>query len=277
MTYSDSEEGVRVVMSSAQLAAVLTNETISSSATLTNRLWGGARVVGGLVELVGAGILCAVPEPTMASKVGCVVFGMHGADTTTAGAHQLWSGREADSLTQQGATKLAQTAGAGSGTAKAIGLAVDIAVPVALSAVLGTVRVAAIHAGNIKLVQHEAVAGGSAGGHTILKHVGRTEQELRKRLTMEPRIPRASSFSTLRIAESAVSKVMKTNAAKIRAWAQTSPASVLVLSGDVGKTVGYGVVRSTGQLVNMRKVMVVLRYKTYNGQPYFILTSYPIP
>ena len=71
-------EGIPVVLSAVQLAAVLLQETVDEAATATNRLWGGLRVVGGVLELLGAGVLCVAPEPTMASKAGCVVFGAHG-------------------------------------------------------------------------------------------------------------------------------------------------------------------------------------------------------
>ena len=72
-------DGIPVVLSAVQLAAVLLQETVDEAAT-ANRLWGGLRVVGGVLELLGAGVLCVAPEPSMASKVGCVVFGAHGAD-----------------------------------------------------------------------------------------------------------------------------------------------------------------------------------------------------
>jgi hypothetical protein len=72
---SQDEEGVRVVLSSVQLAAVLTQESISESATLSNRMWGGLKLVGGVLELAGAGVLCVAPEPMMVSKAGCVILG----------------------------------------------------------------------------------------------------------------------------------------------------------------------------------------------------------
>src|SRR5215204_1525673 len=89
VSMTQEAEGVRVVLSPVQLAAVLADESISEDATWTNRLWGGLRLVGGVAELAGGGVLCLAPEPTMASKVGCVVFGVHGADTTAAGARQV--------------------------------------------------------------------------------------------------------------------------------------------------------------------------------------------
>ena len=73
-------DGLRIVLSPPQLAAILTEASISENETLANRLWGGLWVAAGVVELLGAGVLCAVPEPTLLTKAGCVVFGLHGVD-----------------------------------------------------------------------------------------------------------------------------------------------------------------------------------------------------
>lgn len=43
---------------------------------------------------------------------------------------------------------------------------------------------------------------------------------------------------------------------------------------DVGKNVGYTLFKESGKLINSSKVTVILRHKTYNGMPYFILTAY---
>ncbi|MBB5408286.1 hypothetical protein HDG34_002222 [Paraburkholderia sp. HC6.4b] len=75
---------MRVVLSAPQLAAVLSRQSISPTEMLSNRLWGGLQVVGGVLEMVGAAPLCVLPEPTMASKAACVVFGVHGSDTASA-------------------------------------------------------------------------------------------------------------------------------------------------------------------------------------------------
>ncbi len=65
-----NEDGLTIALSPVQMAAILTSGTITTQATLTNRLWGGAKVLGGVLELLGAGVLCLTPEPTMATKAG---------------------------------------------------------------------------------------------------------------------------------------------------------------------------------------------------------------
>ncbi|MBB5498268.1 hypothetical protein HDG37_002468 [Paraburkholderia sp. MM5384-R2] len=94
MSYQQDSDGVRVVLSAPQLAAVLSRQSISPTEMLSNRLWGGLQVVGGVLEMVGAAALCVLPEPTMASKAACVVFGVHGSDTASAGLRQIWTGRD---------------------------------------------------------------------------------------------------------------------------------------------------------------------------------------
>ncbi|HET8933974.1 MAG TPA: RNase A-like domain-containing protein [Polyangiales bacterium] len=276
---SEQEEpGIRIAMSSVQLAAVLAGETLDEPATFTNRVWGGLRIVGGTLELVGAGALCLAPEPTMASKAGCVVFGLHGSDTLVAGVRQAWTGHDTAALTQVGSAKLAQTMGADPATANRIGLAVDIGIPLAMSAWLGAARLASVRGGRIRLAEHEAEAGSRLGGHTIARHVGQTEVQLRARLTAAPRLAVVSTFADLRAAEDAISKVLQLEAAAIKTWAQSSnPNWKLELTRDLGRAIGTGVVRRTGALVRLTKVRIVLRYQSYNGMPYYVLTAYPVP
>lgn len=102
---NDSNE-VRIVLSPVQLAAVLSDASISEGETLSNRLWGGLGVVGGVVEMFGAGVLCAVPEPTTLSKIGCVVVGVHSLDTVQASARQVWTGRQISTDTYNSAVVL---------------------------------------------------------------------------------------------------------------------------------------------------------------------------
>jgi hypothetical protein len=257
------------------LAAVLADDSISEDATWTNRLWGGLRLAGGVVELAGAGVLCLAPEPTMASKVGCVVFGVHGADTTVAGARQILSGCDIRIVTHSGAAALASALGASPGSAHAIGMTVDIAVPFAVAGWVGAARVASIRAGRISLVQHEAQAGSRLGGHMILKHVGKTEAELRARLVAERDIKAASSFTTLGHAEKAISSGLRANAFQIQAWAKgagTGAGRFLVIVHDGGSVVGQTVPRLSNQLRQTSKIQIVLKRETYNNMPYYILT-----
>ena len=66
----DEVEGMTIALTPVQMAAVLDGQDVPESASLSNRLWGTVGLVGGVVELVGAGILCVAPEPTPNCRAG---------------------------------------------------------------------------------------------------------------------------------------------------------------------------------------------------------------
>ncbi|WP_318011315.1 hypothetical protein [Brenneria tiliae] len=93
------EEGLQIVMSPVQLAAVLSDKTVTEAETVSNRLLGGLGVALGAVELIGAGALCLAPEPTTLTKAGCVVVGAHSIDSINAAADQVITGRDTRTAT----------------------------------------------------------------------------------------------------------------------------------------------------------------------------------
>jgi hypothetical protein len=271
MSYQQDSDGVRVVLSAPQLAAVLSRQSISLTEMLSNRLWGGLQIVGGVLEMVGAAALCVLPEPTMASKSGCIIFGVHGSDTAAAGLRQVWTGQDTATLTQQGTTKLAEAMKASPDMANNIGLSVDMVVPLGFAGSIKAARAARVTMGRINLEMHEAKAlNPRLGGHTIKEHIGKSEEYLRARLKKYPKMDVASSFHDIGTAELAISKVMQNNSLKIQSWAQSQPSYFLVLNERVGSSVGYGVVRETEELVRLHGVRVVLKCETYNGMPCYI-------
>lgn len=50
-----NEDELRIALSPVQLAAVLSDESVTEGETLSNRLLGGLGLAGGVVELMGAG------------------------------------------------------------------------------------------------------------------------------------------------------------------------------------------------------------------------------
>ncbi|NJM83031.1 MAG: hypothetical protein HC844_11510, partial [Tabrizicola sp.] len=128
-----------------------------------------------------------------------------------------------------------------------------------------------INAGRIRLIQHEATTTGrgAIGGHTILKHVGQTEAQLRQRIidtaTLR-RPPRAiSSFDDIASAERFISSAFRSQKSAIEAWARSATTNNFVAEVAMGRVVGRGVIRSTGQLVELRKLQIVLKKETYNA------------
>ncbi|MEE4706648.1 hypothetical protein V2K55_13195 [Pseudomonas alliivorans] len=65
-----SDDGsFRVILNFAQMAAILAHESLTPAEIMSNRIFGSLRLVGGIIELAGSGVLCALPEPTMISKL----------------------------------------------------------------------------------------------------------------------------------------------------------------------------------------------------------------
>eukprot|EP00913_Durusdinium_trenchii_P010529 g9873.t1 len=162
-------------------------------------------------ELLGAGALLAAPEPTMLTKAGGAALGAHGVDQCIAGGRQVWTGRDVRSFADRGASALARSLGASPGAARNVGLAAEILVPVGGAILANAVRTGAIRGGRIVLMRHEAVNQASrVGGHTIARHVGRTEAELRARIaaTASARRPPPviSTFDDLATAERAITR-----------------------------------------------------------------------
>ena len=67
-------EGLEVVLSPLQLAAILENDSIDQGSCLSNRFWGAASVVGGAMELIGAAALFLAPEPTTVTSTTYAFF-----------------------------------------------------------------------------------------------------------------------------------------------------------------------------------------------------------
>ena len=51
------DEGLEIVLTPLQFAAVLEGDSIEESSSWSNRFWGAATVVGGAVEMVGGAAL----------------------------------------------------------------------------------------------------------------------------------------------------------------------------------------------------------------------------
>ena len=266
----ENQDGLEIALTPIQLAAVLEGETLEESESLSNRLWGAATLVGGAIELVGAGVLLLTPEPTTVTKIAGGALGVHGVDTASAGIVQIVSGRTRTTLTSQAATAAAEALGADPGTASGVGLAVDISVPL-IAGFAGAARALAVRRGAIRLASEEA-----AGGHTIARHVARTEAQLRARLAAEPKLMAASTFRNLQEAERLISEAVRANKAAIKAWAKLATSGqTKAFPYDAGRIVGQGVIRSTGQLQDLSKMVVVLRKVQQQNRIYFVLTAYP--
>src|SRR5262245_56761976 len=248
-------EGLRVILSPVQLAAVLEGEHVTAHEITMNRLWGSVKILGASLELAGASTLLLAPDPT-ATKVGGLALGAHGSDLFATGLRQVWTGKSEKTLMEQTATATALSLGANETQAERAAMIVDVAVPLFAGAVAAAARAAEIRAGRIILIEHEAREG-VQGGHSILKHIAQTEEQLQARLAVQGGIKTASSFESIRTAEGVLSQAVRLNATQIRTWAAAAKAGdVLEITYDAGKTIGYGVARASGKMELMQKVLM---------------------
>jgi len=121
------------------------------------------------------------------------------------------------------------------------------------------------------LAAHEA-----AGGHTLLKHVGQTEEQLAARLASERGISAASTFTSRAIAEAAVSNAIDANATRIGAWLG-GKADRLVVTQSLGSPIGTSLARGASQAITATSVRIVLERDAALATGYRIVTSYPVP
>jgi hypothetical protein len=277
------QDEFRVTLSLAQMAAILERESLSPYEISTNRVIGSLRLVGGIIELGGAGVLCAIPEPTMISKVGCVALGVHAADQLAAGAHQIVTGRETDSYAFKAGMSAAEVMGASRTTGQVVGLAAEFAVPLSTASLYNAFRVSSVRAGRMTIVagnQSPHVPRNSVGGHVIRDHVNMGFVGVHKRLRKVRGANAISVFTNLDVAEWAVSQVLKANKYKIAINSKLSlfrKNKRLSMRMDVGTTVGWGVTRiAPDSPVYMHKVVVVVEFVEYNHMPAYVITAYPV-
>ncbi|MGC1383281.1 MAG: RNase A-like domain-containing protein [Candidatus Acidiferrales bacterium] len=113
------------------------------------------------------------------------------------------------------------------------------------------------------------------GGHTLKKHVGRTDQELRERLDRERNISAASTWTNRELAEEAVNQTLQHNS-KLERWLDRGgrkPNLVLDYHGSPSHPVGRCVARGSTEAVPAYDALIVL--KAYGDRDFYVLTTYP--
>jgi hypothetical protein len=111
------------------------------------------------------------------------------------------------------------------------------------------------------------------GGHTLRKHVGRTDNELRERLSREQDISAASTWTDRATAEETVAAALGAEGRKIENWCERGHRrSNLALHFDAGRVIGRSLRRGTDQSVPCKEAVIVLRA---DGDGFYVLTTYP--
>ncbi len=131
------EDGLKIILTPVQLAAILVNSQITAHEMLINRVGAFGNLLVVAAQLAGA--LLATPEPTMLTKVTGSLLAAHGFDQGQAAVRQLWTGQTTEDFTQKageasarvlGASERAShLAGVGLDTASSFALGLEVAVP----------------------------------------------------------------------------------------------------------------------------------------------------
>jgi toxin YxiD len=111
------------------------------------------------------------------------------------------------------------------------------------------------------------------GGHTLRKHVGRTDDELRERLARERDISAASTWTDRAAAEETVAAALRAERGRIESWTRRGDRRPnLALHFDAGRVIGRSMVRGSDQSEPCTRAVIVLRGY---GDGFYVLTTYP--
>ena len=117
----------------------------------------------------------------------------------------------------------------------------------------------------------------SMGGHTLARHVGKTDAELAERLRRERDISAASTYTDRAAAERSVGAALASGGRKLADWQSRSgrrPNLVLHYSEPSRRPIGRSLERGHSQAVPCSRAIVVLRWQDRSGR-FYVLTSYP--
>jgi hypothetical protein len=112
------------------------------------------------------------------------------------------------------------------------------------------------------------------GGHTLSRHLGRTDAELRERLAREPNISAASTWTDRDTAEVTIAEALRAERGRIDNWLRRgTPRTNLALQYNAGRAIGRSLRRGDGHTVDCTRAVIVLRADGPNS--FYVLTSYP--
>jgi hypothetical protein len=113
------------------------------------------------------------------------------------------------------------------------------------------------------------------GGHTLARHVGRTDDELRERLRREPDISSASTYPDRATAEAVVGAALSSAGRSFHAWRnRTGRRPNFVLHFAAQHIIGRSIARGRPEPAFCEEALVVIRWDD-RRQRFYVLTSYP--
>jgi len=112
------------------------------------------------------------------------------------------------------------------------------------------------------------------GGHTLDKHVGRSDQELRERLDAERNISAASTWTDREVAEDTIGQALRAEHNKIARWEERGYRRPnLALHFDAGRVIGRSMRHGDESSSPTTQAVIVL--KADGPDNFYVLTSYP--
>jgi hypothetical protein len=113
------------------------------------------------------------------------------------------------------------------------------------------------------------------GGHTLKKHVARSDQDLQERLRRERQISAASTYTDRHTAETFIASCLDENHVRVQQWLdqERHPNLAINCVGDPAWPIGRTLRRGLSRPEPCSNATLVLKWTP--RQDYYVLTSYP--
>jgi len=120
------------------------------------------------------------------------------------------------------------------------------------------------------------------GGHTLEKHVGKSDDWLRNRLLNDAGAEAASTFRNKEVADRTIAKFVKENKSEIEAWLKDSSENQFQRNVEMNEIIGNVLKRGKGYAPNSKSVQtskatVYIVRDAYSTQGWRVETAFPIP
>jgi hypothetical protein len=122
---------------------------------------------------------------------------------------------------------------------------------------------------------HDLSVDEAMGGHTLDRHIGKTDEELVERLRREPDISSASTYTDRETAERVIGAALASDGSALHKWrARQGRRPNFVLHYNAHEVIGRSVRRGRSRSQPCERALVVLRWDDRRRQ-FYVLTSYP--
>jgi hypothetical protein len=124
------------------------------------------------------------------------------------------------------------------------------------------------------VIWHDLKQDEALGGHSLQRHVGQSDDELRKRLREQPEIAAASTYPDLATANKVVSAALSQNSRRVEVWrSRPGKKPNLVLHYQGTEPIGRSVLQGAPWAADCYNAIIVL--KADGSSDFHILTTYP--